>query len=256
MQGLITQLQVIHALLLREVKTRFGEHQMGYAWAFVEPTLWVGTFAGLYYLMGRLAPPGMSVLSFLVTGIVSFSLFRNTSQSALSAISANKGLLFYPQVRPLDLVLARVLLEVVTQLVVFALLMGCAALIDGSFSVNSLLETLLGLALVGGLGAALGLVLCGLSTFSPTVERMHGPVLRPLFWFSAIFYPVESVPTGLKRLLLHNPLVHAIELVREGWFPGYHSRHIDPWYPVAWILVLLFFGLSLERVARRRLQLS
>jgi capsular polysaccharide transport system permease protein len=97
---------------------------------------------------------------------------------------------------------------------------------------------------------------CGLSVFSPTVERLYGPLVRPLFWFSAVFYPVDSVPTGLHKVLMYNPLVHAVELVRRGWFPGYVSRHIDPWYPAAWIVVLLFFGLSLERVVRRRLELS
>jgi ABC-type polysaccharide/polyol phosphate export permease len=53
-----------------------------------------------------------------------------------------------------------------------------------------------------------------------------------------------------------NPMTHAIELVREGWFPSYTARHVDVAYPLSWILVLAFFGLSLERVARRRLELS
>jgi capsular polysaccharide transport system permease protein len=140
--------------------------------------------------------------------------------------------------------------------VVFALLMGGDALLEGKLRMDSTLTTITGLALAGGLGASFGLVLCGLSTLSPTVERMHGPLLRPMFWFSAIFYPVDSAPTAFRNILLYNPVVHAIELVRDGWFPGYQTRHINPWYPAAWILVLLFFGLSLERVARRRLQLS
>jgi capsular polysaccharide transport system permease protein len=80
--------------------------------------------------------------------------------------------------------------------------------------------------------------------------------MRPLFWLSGIFYSIDSVPSALREILLYNPIVHCIQLVRGGWFPGYHPRHIDPWYPVAWILVLLFLGLSLERVARRRLELS
>jgi capsular polysaccharide transport system permease protein len=256
MRGVMVQLQVIHAILLREMKTRFGEHQWGYAWALIGPMLWVGTFAVLYHLLGRLAPPGMSVIGFLVTGIVTFELFRNTSTQSLAAISGNKGLLFYPQVRPLDLVAARALLEGVTQVVVFVLLMGGAALLEGKLRMDSALTTLAGLTLAGGLGASFGLVLCGLSTLSPTVERIHGPLMRPMFWFSAIFYPVDSVPTALRDVLLYNPVVHAIEIVRDGWFPGYQTRHISPWYPAAWILVLLFFGLSLERVARRRLQLS
>jgi capsular polysaccharide transport system permease protein len=256
MRGLMTQLQVMHGLLLREMKTRFGEHHWGYAWALIGPAMWVGTFIVLYFLLGRLAPPGMSVVAFLVTGIITFQLFRETSTQSLHAISGNKGLLFYPQVRPLDLVVARALLEGATHLVVFALLMSGAALFEGKLRIAGALTTLMGLGLALGLGVGFGLVLCGLSTFSSTVERLHGPLMRPLFWLSAVFYPVEFVPTTFQNLLLWNPVVHAIELVRTGWFPGYHSRHINPWYPAAWILVLLFFGLSLERVARRRLQLS
>jgi capsular polysaccharide transport system permease protein len=256
MRGLLIQLQVIHALLLREVKTRFGKHHLGYGWALLEPVLWIATFLALYHVMGRAAPPGMSVLAFLVTGIVPFGLFRNASQQTLSAIAGNKGLLFYPQVRPLDLVFSRGLLETVTQFVVFILLMGGAALVDGKLRIDSVLVTLLGLSLAAGLGVSLGLVLCGLSVLSPAVERIHAPLLRPLFWVSAIFYSVEATPQPLRNVILYNPVAHAIELVRDGWFEGYQARYISAWYPASWVLVLLFFGLSLERVARRRLELT
>lgn len=256
MRGLLIQLQVIHALLLREVKTRFGKNHLGYGWALLEPILWIGTFLGLYAMVGRAAPPGMSPLAFLVTGIVPFGLFRNASQHTMSAISANKGLLFYPQVRPLDLVMARGVLETVTQFVVFFLLMGAAALIDGKLRIDSPLVTLLGLCLAGALGASLGLCLCGLSVFSPTVERIQGPLFRPLFWLSAIFHSVDSTPQPLRDIILYNPVAHVIELVRDGWFAGYQARYISAWYPASWVLVLLFFGLSLERVARRRLELT
>src|SRR5215216_777475 len=107
MRGSLTQLQVIHALLLRETKTRFGANQLGYLWAFVQPSLWIGMFLVFDSLFGRTAPPGMSLVAFLTTGIVPFSLFRETTNRCVSAIEANKGLLFYPQVRPLDLVIAR-----------------------------------------------------------------------------------------------------------------------------------------------------
>jgi capsular polysaccharide transport system permease protein len=256
MPGVLVQLQVIYALLLREVKTRFGKHQWGYAWALIGPILWVGAFAWLYTLLGRLAPPGMSMIPFLITGIVTFDVFRGTSNAATGAIGGNKGLLFYPQVRPLDLVMARAVLEGATQLVVFAILLSGVALYEGRMPIHSILTTLIGLGLATGLGASLGLVMCGLTTLSTTVERVLGMVMRPMFWFSAVFYPVDSSPSGFREILLYNPVVHAIEMVRLGWFSGYQSRHIDPWYPVLWILVLLFFGLSLERVARRRLQLS
>jgi capsular polysaccharide transport system permease protein len=80
--------------------------------------------------------------------------------------------------------------------------------------------------------------------------------MRVIFWTSALFHPVESLPKAAREVLLFNPVVHAIEMVRDGWFPGYNTRHVDVVYPLAWILVLSFFGLSVERMARRKLELA
>lgn len=256
MRGALIQLQVVHALLLRETKTRFGANQLGYLWAFLESGLWIGMFIAFYGLFGHVTPPGMSLVAFLTTGIVPFSLFRDTANRCMSAIEANKGLLFYPQVRPLDLVIARATLEAATYLGVMAMFMGGLALMEGPPRVDSLLQTFAGLGLASALGASLGLVCCGLSVYSPTVERLFPSLLRLVFWGSAVFHPVESLPKAMRDILLLNPVTHAIELVRDGWFPGYGAQHADARYVLAWIVVLSFFGLSLERMARRHLELS
>jgi capsular polysaccharide transport system permease protein len=256
MRGSLSQLHVIHALLLRETKTRFGESRLGYVWALAHPILWIGMFAGLYYALGHSTPPGMPILAFLTTGIVPFSLFRESATRCLSAIDSNKGLLFYPLVRPLDLVIARAILETVTQLVVMFLLLGSMAMWQGELHINSWTETLVGLGLAAGIGSSFGLVCCGLSVFSRSVERLFPALIRPIFWLSAVFHPVESLPRGFRDFLLFNPIVHAIELVRDGWFPGYHALHVDIPYTCSWILVMSFVGLSLERVARRKLELT
>jgi capsular polysaccharide transport system permease protein len=256
MRGSLSQLHVIHALLLRETKTRFGESRLGYVWALAHPILWIGMFAGLYYALGHSTPPGMPILAFLTTGIVPFSLFRESATRCLSAIDANKGLLFYPLVRPLDLVIARAILETVTQLVVMFLLLGTMAMWQGELHINSWTETLCGLGLAAGIGSSFGLVCCGLSVFSRSVERLFPALIRPIFWLSAVFHPVESLPRGFREFLLWNPIVHSIELVRDGWFPGYHALHVDIPYACSWILVMSFVGLSLERMARRKLELT
>jgi len=256
MRGALTQMHVVFAVLIRETKTRFGENQLGYLWAFIEQGLWIGMFAAFYGALGRLGPPGMSMIAYLTTGIVPFSLFRDTCQRCMQAVDANKGLLFYPQVRPLDLVIARAVLEGVTYLGIMTLFMGGLALYEGPPHIESLLGTFAGLALASGFGAALGLLCCGLSVFTPTLERLFPSVLRLIFWFSGVFHPVESLPKAMRDTLLLNPVTHAIELVRAGWFPGYDARSADASYVLAWILVLSFFGLSIERMARRHLELS
>jgi capsular polysaccharide transport system permease protein len=252
----MAQLQVVYALILRETRTRFGTHRLGYVWALAEPVVFIATFAGMDLVVGRLVPLGLEVVPFLTTGFVPFGLFRESAQRSLSAIGANRGLLFYPQVRPLDLVLSRIILEFGTQVIVFVLIMTAVCLYDWNYPNVDLLKLLCGFLLAFGLGASLGLVLCGLSVYSPTVERLLGPMLRPLFWASGLFYAPSMLPEKVRSLLLYNPMVHAIELVRDGWFEQYHPAEISIEYVLAWIGVLLLAGLGLERIARRRIQLT
>jgi capsular polysaccharide transport system permease protein len=250
------ELQVVYALILRETRTRFGTHRLGYIWALAEPVVFIATFAAMYLVVGRLVPLGLATIPFLTTGFVPFGLFRESAHRSLSAIGANRGLLFYPQVRPLDLVLSRIILEFATQVVVFVLIMTTLCVYDWNYPNVDLLKVLGGFLLSFGLGASLGLVLCGLSVYSPTVERLLGPMLRPLFWASGLFYAPAMLHDDVRKLLLLNPMVHAIELVRDGWFEQYHPAEISLEYPLIWIGILTFAGLGLERVARRRIQLT
>jgi capsular polysaccharide transport system permease protein len=252
----MAELQVVYALILRETRTRFGTHRLGYVWALAEPIIFIATFATMYLVVGRLVPMGLDTISFLTTGFIPFGLFRESAQRSLNAIGANRGLLFYPHVRPLDLVLSRIILEFATQVVVFVIIMTALCLYQWNFPNVDLLKVLVGFLLAFGLGASLGLVFCGLTVFSPTVERLLGPALRPLFWASGLFYAPSSLPESVRTLLLYNPMVHAIEFVRDGWFEQYHPAEVTIEYPLTWIGVLLLVGLSLERVARRRIQLT
>ena len=85
MRGALTQLQVVHALLIRETKTRFGATQLGYLWAFIEPALWSGMFIGFYSAIARIAPPGMSLVAYRTPGIVPFSRFLSILRTAIAS---------------------------------------------------------------------------------------------------------------------------------------------------------------------------
>ena len=256
MHAILVQIQVVHALVLRETRTRFGQNRLGYVWALLEPLLLIATFALLFAVFGRSAPERMPTVPFLATGFMPYLLFRETSGRGMHAIEANRGLLFYPQVRPLDLVLARVVLEAVTNVLAFAIIVVVYNAYTEQFEINNPLQVLLGLGLAAGIGAALGLTLCAASVFSALIERLHGPLIRPLFWFSGLMYPTGQLPLRYREALTYNPLVHAVELTRVGYFRGYRADHVNPAYPLMWIVALAFLGLTLERVARRRLVLT
>ncbi|HEU5076602.1 MAG TPA: ABC transporter permease [Polyangiaceae bacterium] len=255
--GLFGQFEVLNALILREIKTRFGASSLGYLWALIGPSLWIGTFVGMFYMLDRTAPAGMDTVSFIATGLIPYTLFRETAARAVSAIGANKGLLFYPQIQPLDLVMARIVLEFVTMTLVFAVIIFTASMWQGdSPRVADWLQFVIGFAAAAALGGSLGLVLVGLSVFTPAIERLQGPLLRPLFWFSGIFYTANGLPPVARDVMLYNPVLHVVEFVRSGWFVEYRSQHASISYVCGWIVSLTFVGLLIERAARRRLELA
>jgi len=254
--GATAQARVVYALSLRETRTRFGQHKLGYLWALLEPVFWIATFATMFVAVGRDTALGMELVPFLTTGVIPYNLAAGTAQRVSVAVDANKALLFYPHVQPLDLVLARVALEFATYLTVMVILLGGYSLYTGTFEIGSVLVTFFGLILATLFGGALGMVLSGLTVLYPVVDRIKGPLMRPLFWVSGIFFAANMLPTNVQDWLLYNPILHCTELVRDGFFAQYHSRGASVAYVMAWILALSFIGLTMERRVRSRIQLT
>lgn len=255
-RGIFVQLQVVHALILRETRTRFGHSQLGYLWALIEPMLWIFTMTGIYALGGTTSKTGMTMVGFLGTGIVTYELFRNSQSRVMVAVPSNMPLLFYPQVQPLDLMISRVLLEYATWFAVFVTILGGEALLLGELRIDDPLQVIVGLLLAGALGGSLGAVFCSLSVFSNSLDKFVSAFMRPMMFASGTFFAFEDTPNQLAQYLTYNPVIHVVELVRDGWFPNYTSTRVNAWYPAAWILGLTFVALTMERVVRPRLQVS
>lgn len=252
LDALAKQIQVIRALMIRETRTRFGKYRLGYIWALFQPISWVAVIGTMSVLVGRKAPAGIPIVLFLASGVLPFLHFRSTASATASAIGANRGLLLFPAIRPIDLVAARVALEFATFMVVLSIMLLAVSVWEDQFTLDCMLTLLRGVLLATGLGAGLGLTLCGLSTFVPSIDQIQRMIQRPLFWTSGLFFSTNELPTPAQKVVLWNPLLHAVETARTGWVPGYSVPSVNLWYPLVWMLGLWFFGLTLERVARRR----
>jgi len=255
-RGLVVQAEVVHAIILRETRTRFGAYRIGYLWAIADPVIVILTFFGFFQLVSRPAPPGMDMFTFLATGLITYRLFSSCAQQVGEAINGNRALLFYPRVLPIDLAVARWIFELVTYSSVFLVLMGCHALYFQQLNIDSPLLVIAGFMLASLLGTSVGLVFCSLGVLWQSVDRARGALLRPFFWISGVFFTVAMLPVDVQPLAQLNPVVHATELVRAGWFPRYGAEYADPVYLIRWILGFTLAGLILERVVRRRIELT
>ena len=120
-------IQVIHALILRELKTRFGGYRFGYLWAVGEPVAHVVVLSAIFGFRSPTTPEGIDFPVFIATGIIPYLFFTRMVTRGMTTVDANRPLFAYPQVRPFDALAARAALEAVIQSAVFMLVIGLGA---------------------------------------------------------------------------------------------------------------------------------
>jgi len=246
------QLIVINALILREIQTRFGTSNIGYLWAIVEPLFVLIVFFLLYELLGRTPPGGMELVPFLATGVTAFYGFQNTIKRLEKSVDANQGLLLYPQVTPLDVMIARGLLEASTFLVVFGLIIFGSWIFDLTPPIESPLVLIFILIDLQLLAFGFGCMFCIAFMMFPVIDRFMSPVWRALMFLSGVFYTMDELPEMTQDWIALNPIAHAVDLLRGAYFASYTPEVASLSYLLEWTCGSLFVGLMLERMFRHR----
>jgi capsular polysaccharide transport system permease protein len=248
--ALVTQLRVVGALMLRDVRARFGRSQLGYLWALAEPLSYVIFMAALFSAMGRHPPFGNDHALFFASGILPFTVFATLSRSLSGALEANQALLTYPIVKPVDTLIARGVLEFATSIVVMILMFAGIAVIndiDPPAHLETITIAILGLALIG---FGLGMTNAAIEQVFPTWREIYGVVSRPLMLICAVFFTLESLPASARDMLAYIPMTHGIELFRSGYYSGYRSSVLDVGYLYEVGLTLCLVGFAAERASR------
>ncbi len=125
-QALKVQSRVIRASILRETRTRFGRSKLGYLWALFEPMAYILTLLAIFSAMDRGSPiPGIDLAMFFFSAIIPWLMFARISGAVSRAIKSSKALLTYPQVKGIDIMLALLILEFCTLLLVAVLCWLC-----------------------------------------------------------------------------------------------------------------------------------
>jgi capsular polysaccharide transport system permease protein len=238
----------VHAFLLREMKNQYGRFRLGYFWAFVEPGAIVAVLTVLHAgLMGAgQTIYGEHPVVFFVFGAVPFFLFANCVTRAQGVCESHKGLFNYRQIRPVDVILARCLIDALLMIgVLLTFLLGWLWL-GHQLHIEDPLRLLVALGSLLVLGMSLGLVFEVLGTVFNDLKRIFNIAMRPLFFISGLFFTMEMVPEAQRALLAWNPVLHCVDHARDAVLPGYESPGSLAY---VWICnaVLLFTGLASYR---------
>lgn len=245
-------LRVLHALMLRDMRTRFGGSHLGYAVVVLWPVVHVFILVSVYVFRKVPAPIGDSRALFFASGCVTVLIFQYISREVMKAVMMNRPLTYYPQVKLIDVVFARIIVEIVTGFLGLLTVMAILA----AFGVNPFpadpITAISGYCAAILLGIGIGTINIGIISFFPAWLMGYQLFSIVMYIASGAMFLPSYLPKELYEIMKYNPAVQIVEWVRLGYYPSLGVK-VDYMYVILFSLTSLTLGLLLERyVVRQR----
>jgi len=245
------QRRVIWALVLREMITRYGRHNIGFLWLFVEPMLFTLGVTALWTATQAAHGSDLPIVAFAITGYSSVLLWRNMPGRCIGALAPNLSLLYHRNVRPIDIYASRLLLEVAGATMSFVFLTLFFGFLGWLEMPEDVLQVATGWFMLAWFGAGLAILLGALSETAETVDKLWHPTSYLLFPLSGAAFLVDALPQKAQDVVLWLPMVHGVEYIREGFFGSRITAHYDLTYMAIANLALTVLGLAqLRKISR------
>lgn len=239
--------RVVWAMLMREILTRYGRHNIGFLWMFVEPMLFTLGVAALWTWTKSIHGSSLPIVAFALTGYSSVLLWRNMPGRCILAVTNNLAIMNHRNVKVIDIYLARCMLEAAGATISFVTLSLFFSFIGWISYPEDILTISMGWILLAIFGMSLAFFLGALSERYEIVEKLWHPASYLMFPLSGAAFMVDTLPADAQSFVLYFPMVHGVELVRQGYFGSAVHSVYDVQYMISSIAVLLLFGLAIIR---------
>jgi capsular polysaccharide transport system permease protein len=252
-RGWKAQVSVIHALMIRELTTRFGRENIGFLWIMIEPLLFAGLVAIIWRFMRGPEEHNISIVAFVVTGYIPITLFRHGVGRSISLFVANSSLLYHRQIKIIDFIFVRFIIELIGCMMAYVFI-ATILIAFGLFPVpDDLGMFLVGWFLYALFTLSLCFVIAPLSEKSEVLEKFMPVTTYVMIPFSGLFTMNAWLTPPMRQYLLYSPFVNAMEIMRKGIWGGKVTAYYDVWNPLICSAVVMLIGLALSRSARRTL---
>lgn len=252
LQSVRVQLRILGALLVREMLTRYGRHNIGFLWLFVEPMIFTLGVTALWTATKSVHGSDLPIVAFALTGYSSVLLWRNMPGRCIGALWSNLALMYHRNIKVLDIYLARLAIEFGGATISFATLSLLFISLGWLSPPEDFLKVAGGWLLIAWFGSALAIALGALSHESELVDKLWHPASYLIFPLSGAAFMVDALPPLAQEIVLYIPMVHGVEMVREGYFGSHARAHYDLGYVLPFSLILSFIAMLLVRWVARR----
>ncbi|HET7681762.1 MAG TPA: ABC transporter permease [Xanthobacteraceae bacterium] len=250
-QALRRYFGILGALLRREEESR-RQSPFDSIVNLLEPVFLILLLSFLFYALQRrqVSPLGGPPILYYATGFFPIYFFIYVSRRMRGSIDT-PGRRF-PIEQRLDHVIVHVILRIIDYSFLGILLFGGIYLFSSDQAIpQDITKVVASLVAIVGLGFGWGVLNLVLSRRSRIWNFIFPTISRILVLFSGVFFVPDFLTPDTRYVLGFNPLMHAVQLFRLGFYPQYTAILLDVRYLAYFAICAVLLGLMIERVTRR-----
>lgn len=239
---------LLYQLTQREIKARYKQSIIGYAWVLLNPLAQLAVYSFVFSIVFRF-PATIPYPIFLFSGLLPWTFFQNSLMSATQSLVANDSLLkkisFPREIIPYSVVFSKIV-DFGFSSLVFLLFLAIYRvplasswwIVVGLFFIQILLTT------------GLSLFLSAANLFYRDIQYLANLLIMLWMYMSPVVYPVAMVPEKYLWLYKINPLVGIIEGYRSALFGYPFEWSIIIWSAVSSLFIFIFSFVLFKKLER------
>lgn len=248
---------VVGAIVMRELVTRWGRRNLGFAWLFCEPLVFAFPVIAVWGYVRAPYEHGLPMVAFVWTGYMPILIFRHVTSNALHSMGNAASLLYHRRITPFDLFIGRQGLEALGNLASVAISLIIFFIVGVMNWPQDYTLMMAGFLYTTWWSLCIALIVACLSERSEIVAHVWPPISYLYLFFSGFFFMADWLPVRLRDIVLAiDPPLHCYEMVRGGMFGNRIVVYYDVPYLTLLLAVLTLIGLWLVRDVRQYIELE
>jgi len=206
-------------LISREIKSRYKQSFLGYAWVILNPLLQMLVMTFVFSLIIRVSSLGVPYAIFLYVALLPWNLFTNSLTHATNSLVNNSSLIkkiFFPRQ---IFIQATLIAKIVDFLFASIILVFFFLYYHQSLTLNFL--WVIPIFIIQEIFTyGLALIFASLNLFYRDIQHLLSLVLVLWMYVTPVIYPVEMVPEAYRFIFKLNPMAVIINAYREVMLGG------------------------------------
>lgn len=202
---------LMQQLVNRDFKAKYKRSVLGILWSFLNPLLMMTV---QYVVFSTLFKSNIANFPlYLLTGIVCFNFFNESTSMSLQSIVGNAALITKVYVPKYIYPVTRVMSSTINFLLSLIPLALVMIIMGTPFRVQNIL-IIYGILCLEMLSLGIGMMLASAMVFFRDVQFIWGVLITILNFATPIFYPDSIIPAKYMTVYKMNPLYHIVRFIR------------------------------------------